>query len=456
MSSSQFRPVSYSTRSRHSSNLATLVAAVFYLLLALAGAKAYADENEFGIVDQDVESPESVDKQEGLNAAVGALPEGRYDILTDKLWAIQKTHFGRPKSFPALASWERRMSRDKGFDYALVNASVVQHGSEGGEYYADNEMDLYLQWRFHRREATTSRFYFWGTWVQTFSDLPNGAFSRSQDLLTGTISAGTDPGKSFVAPSALWWEQTFEKTGLSYSVGQLYATSLWGNNRYTADDREAFMNSVLSSNVGLPWSSVPRGLGGMVKKSTRVGYVAAGVQNANGDQTTIDFSTALDGKFLYVAEFAFTPNLNLDTEGAYKLSFGRIDQTGDPNTETGAAGWGLGLSARQEINDRIGLFAQYRRSFGGRVAQGVETSANAGLVFKQPFGWTDDSLGLGFLYAHPSDASLRDEFGAEVYWRLQLTHRLDITADIHLYRQRARADTSSTAIVVGARFRYIL
>ena len=348
------------------------------------------------------------------------------------------------------------MSRDKGFDYALVNAPVAQHGSEGGATYVDNELDLYMQWRFHRGEATTSRLYFWGTWVQTFSDLPNGAFSRSQGLVTGTISAGTDPGKSFTAPSALWWEQTFEKPGFSYSVGQLYATSLWGNNRYTADDREAFMNSVLSSNVGLPWSNVPRGLGVTVKKSTRFGYVSAGVQNANGDQTTIDFSNVLDGKFLYAAELAFTPNLNQDTEGAYKLSFGRIDEVGDPSTETGAAGWGLGLSARQELNNRIGLFAQYRRSFGGRVAQGVETSANAGLVFKQPFGWADDSLGVGFLYAHPSDNSLRDEFGAEVYWRLQLTHRLDFTADVQMYRPRARTDTTSTAVVIGARFRYIL
>ena len=413
----------------------------------------------FGVTAAESDSPraapETIHSLE-LKEEVGELPEGRFDRLTDKLFPISRPHFGGDISLKKLSDWERRISSEKGFDYAFINAPLFQAGSENSEHYADNEMNLYLQWRVGEDGQTKSRVFFWGTYLQTFSSLPNGAFSESQNLITGTISAGTDPEKSFVAPSALWWEQNFINQGFTYRVGQLYANSMWANNRYTADDRQGFMNSVLSSSVGLPWSDHPRGLGGMVRKSIGFGYLSFGIQDAEAEQDTIDFNSFTDGGFLYTAEVDLSRNLDTGEEGKYKLTLGYMDSTERGQKLMASSGWGLALSARQEFANRMGLFAQFRRSMNDRVAQGIETAANAGVVFNSPFGWPDDELGIGLLYANPSDELLRNEFGAEVYWRLQLTHRFDITPDIQIYRPTGQGAADNTTMIFGLRLRYIL
>jgi hypothetical protein len=395
--------------------------------------------------------------EQDMKEAARELPEGRFQAITDKLFPIESTHFGGEIAFPQLSAWERRVSAEHGFDYAFVNAPVFQAGSEGNESYADNEMDLYLQWRLNENSEVASRVFFWGTYVQTFSDKPNGEFSRSQQLLSTTISAGTDPNKDFSAPSALWWEQTFKTSGTTYRAGQLYATSLWGNNRYTADDREGFMNSVLSSNVGLPWSDRPRGVGLMVKKATGLGYVSAGVQDAKANQTSIDASSFLDGRYLYTFELSSTRDYDTASEGRYKLAVGYMDSSDvydEQGRETQDSGWGIAFSAQREFEGNIALFSQLRHSFNGRVASGVKTSANVGIVFNRPLGWGNDSLGFGLLYARSDDENLRDEFGVEAYWRLQITHRFDLTPDIQLVR-RARGDSGISAIP-GLRLRLLL
>ena len=242
--------------------------------------------------------------------------------------------------------------------------------------------------------------------------------------------------------------------GWPCSVGR-YATSLWGSNRYTADDREGFVNSVLSNNVGLPWSNVPRGLGVAARKSTGIGYVAAGIQNANGDQKTIDFDTAFDGNFLYAAEFAYTPGVGTDRAAAYKLTVGRIDIPA-ANGNPASYAVGVALSARGELNESVGLFAQYRRTVRGPSAQDIKSSANAGIVFNRPFGWRNDALGIGLYYAEPDSNEFRDEFGAELYWRLQLTYRLDFTPGLQITRPTGRSDDGGTTFVYGFRLRFIL
>ncbi len=398
-----------------------------------------------------VDDAAQAEAREALNQAAGELPEGRFELLTEKLFPIERPHLGGEITLKGLSEWERRLSRDRGIDYAFVNVPIGQIGSVGGETYADNEMNLYLQWRPRENATVTSRVFFWGVYQQTFSSLANGAFARSQGLLTGTVSAGTDPKKSFTAPSALWWEQAFHRSGFTYRAGQLYATSLWGNNRYAADDREGFMNSVLSSNVGLPWSDRPRGLGLMIKQALGFGYIAAGVQDAKAAQDRIDFNSFFDGRLLYALELGMTPALNTDREGRYTIAVGYMD-TAPGNQQSSA---GLALSARQELGPALGLFAQLRHTFGNRVAQEIRTAASLGVVFNRPFGWGDDALGMGLLYARPDDRALRDEFGAEAYWRLQLTHRLDFTPAVQIIRPRARG-SKGTSVVGSLRLRYVL
>ncbi|MCK5722302.1 MAG: carbohydrate porin [Gammaproteobacteria bacterium] len=51
---------------------------------------------------------------------------------------------------------------------------------------------------------------------------------------------------------------------------------------------------------------------------------------------------------------------------------------------------------------------------------------------------------------------MEKEHGFEVYWRLQLTHRLEFTPDLQVYLTPAKAVDNSRTIVFGLRLRYLL
>ena len=67
----------------------------------------------------------------------------------------------------------------------------------------------------------------------------------------------------------------------------------------------------------------------------------------------------------------------------------------------------------------------------------------------------DDWLGIGYFYADPSDAALDEEHGFEVYWRFQLTHRLEFTPDLQVYLTPATAVDDDVTTVLGLRLRYL-
>ena len=403
-------------------------------------------------------SAQAMKDQGTADAALGPPIAGRFESLTDQIFSTTMHHLSDRLSFIDYYKWKRNLSASHGIDFAWLNTPILQVGSEDGKTYLDNEMDLYIQWRAFENERTSGKVFFWGLWVQTFTDLPSGAFARSQGLFTLPNGGATDPDKTIVAPSALWWEQSYHTIGLSYRVGQLYASSLWGSNDYLGDDRAAFMNSALGTNQGGPWASGNRGLGAMAMLKNEILYASLGFQDAKGDQQQIDFDSFGDGKFMYLGELGFTPSFAAKHDGAYKLTVGYVDETGQASRPADRSGWGLILSVRQDIGDDYGLFGIYRRSWD-RSVNNTEVAAGGGVVWKRPLGWVDDRLGLGALYAKPyddMDGTLREEYGLEAFWRFQLTPRLDMTPDLQLYLQPGRKIQDDPAAVFGLRLRYIL
>jgi len=385
-------------------------------------------------------------------------PFSNFETLTDQFFPTTMVHLSDRLSFSKYVDWKRRLSSRRGIDYILLNTPIFQVGSEDGETYLDNEMDLYFHWRLIENDRTTGKIYFWGVWVQTFSDLPSIAFARSQGLVTFPNGGRTDPNKSFVAPSSLWWEQTFERIGVTYRVGQLFAPALWGANKYLGDDRSTFMNTAFSTDQGAPWSSASRGLGAMARVGVRSFYAALGFQDSKADPTRIDFSSFGDAHFVYLGEVGFTSNFVGKSPGNYKLNFGYVDGQDSGSAPDQRSGWGVIVSATQDIKEDYGLFAIYRHSWD-RYVDNIEAAATAGFVWKKPLGWVDDRLGIGGLWAKPRNTGAeaqRNEFGIEAFWRLQLTHRLDLTPDLQLYLQPGASDRDDPVVVLGLRLRYVL
>jgi hypothetical protein len=384
--------------------------------------------------------------------------EPRFPVLTDDIYATTDHHFSDTLALPEYYQWKRDLS-GRGIDFVLLNTPIVQWGSENGQSYVDNEMDLYLQWRAFDNDRTEGKVFFWGLWVYTATELPSGAFAGSQGTINLPNGGATDPGKSVTAPSALWWEQTFKRSGLNYRVGQLYAASLWGANSYLGDDRATFMNTALSTNTGVPWAGGNRGLGAMLTWTQPRFYGAIGFQDAKGDQGEIDFGSFSDGKYSYLAEVGYTPDFN-GRKGAYKFVIGQVDDT-STSTATGVAhkkGRGIILSAEQDVSDTVAVFGIYRNS-QDRVQSNFETTGGAGFVVKQPWGWDNDMMGFSAFYGRPHDSlggTRQDEYGIEGFYNLQLTPRLSFTPDVQIFLQPGHTSQTNTPVVVGFRLQYVL
>lgn len=385
----------------------------------------------------------------------GNQPEGKFKNLQDGIYPTYKPHLSDKLSFSDYYQWKRGNSARYGIDYLYSNAPIYQIGSMGNESYFDNLMDLYLQWRLFEEKTWSGKIFFYGLYVQTFSDKPTGEFADSQNLLTSPNDGATDPNKSFVSPSALWWEQNLWSNRFIYRVGQLNTRALWGTNKYLNDDRYSFMNSVLSTDVGVPWYTGSRGLGAMTSIQNDWFYLSAGFQDAKADQEKIDFTSLADGKFVYLGELGFTPTFGIKNKGKYKLTIGYVEKTGDNRKKSECNGWGLTLSIRQDFSEGFGLYGVYRHSWDREVG-GVKRTAGTGVVFTRPFGWVDDWLGIGYFFTDASDSALEKEHGFEIYWRLQLTHRLEFTPDLQVYLTPAKAVDNSRTIIFGLRLRYLL
>ena len=385
-------------------------------------------------------------------------PVPKFDILTDDIYATKDPLLGDRLSFPKNYAWKKKLSGNLGFDYALLNTPLFQAGSVDGKVYGDNELDLFLQWRAFDNDQSMGKVFFWGLWVQTFTDLPSGAFAKSQGLRAFPNGGATDPDKSVVAPSAFWWEHEFKPAGITYRIGQLYAPTLFGSNSYLGDDRATFMNTILGTNQGTPWASGNRGLGAMASYTKNEFYASLGIQDAKADQKSLDFGSFTDGKFAYLGEVGWTPNFEGTHQGTYKMTMGYVDQTGPGNDPANQSGWGWTLSAQQDINDAYGLFGILRRSHG-RVISNTDTAAGLGFTINKPLGRADDMLGFGAFYSKPfknGNGSFRDEYGIETFWNIQLTPRLKFSPDIQIYLQPGRVNQDGPVLVAGFRFQYVL
>ncbi len=396
--------------------------------------------------------------QEELSFASDPQLGGPFQVLTQTIFPSSDHHLSDRLTFPDLYKFKQDLSARRGIDFAILTAPVFQAGSGANTTYLDNELDLLFSWRLIENPQTTGRIFFYGIWVQTLSSLPTGAFAESQGVFTLPNSGGTDPDKSFVSPSALWWEQNFNETGIRYRVGQLWSTNLWATNEFYGDDRATYMNSLLGSGAGVPWIGGNRGLGAMVSVERPGGYLSFGFQDSKADQQSIDFKSFGDGRYSYLAELGLNTSGNEDTAGAYKLTLGYVDANGEPGANALPGGYGLNLSGQQRLNEDFAVYGFYRRSWD-RFAANVEQAAALGVTALSPFGWDDDNASIAAFYARPADdqaGALRDEWGFETFWRFQLTPRLDATPSTVVYLRPGRVSQDKPVAVLGFRLRYIL
>jgi carbohydrate-selective porin OprB len=81
----------------------------------------------------------------------------------------------------------------------------------------------------------------------------------------------------------------------------------------------------------------------------------------------------------------------------------------------------------------------------------VQQSLATGFVFTQFLGYNNDWLGVGFTWTDPSDGNRRDDYGMEMFWRLQLTRDIQLTPDVQFCFDPSRNPNRDLEVAFGLR-----
>ncbi len=341
----------------------------------------------------------------------------------------------QPFDLPIYQLFKQRLAEQHGFDYLLAYTPLFQLG-ERGKDYMDAELDFGFIWNLYDDGCSQGNLLAYMLWVQTFSNMPTGEFSQQYGVVTQPNSGGTDPNFATTQLNILAWEQTWLDESISLRVGQLRNDFFFGTNKYHNDDRYVFLHSVLSGLQGINWAATGKGIGAMLDVRGERFYTTVGFSDAKARQTYPDIQSFFDGRYHYLGEVGWTPTFGCDSEGEYKITLSHTARTGDPNDVSQRQGYGLILSASQDINRRVGLSARWNKSFE-RFNAGLRESLAAGFTFTGVGNYEDDWFSIGYFYGKPIDRSLDEEHGMEFYWRAQITKTIEVTPDFQVYFDRA-------------------
>jgi porin len=300
-----------------------------------------------------------------------------------------------------------------GFSY-----TVVYQGATGGPGIRDaagQDADVFGNWRLFgpKDDPNNGYLYFAGEWRGDMgTDIAPGALGGQIGSLWGTTNGF---GEQPFTLKEIYWEQHFGGNNLIVRVGKLDPENYYNSN-YWQSDTKYFLMQTFSS---FPVRAFPgQGLGmNVTAKLSDLWYISTGFQDAQGKKTTSGFDTFFDDFNLFSAfEIGYTPTIQGLGKGTYRLTAWYRDageRDGQPHDA------GIDLSIDQQVGDHLRPFFRYGAGEGN--IKGIEQLLSAGVGWEGKLITDSDVIGVGASWGRPSDRELRDQFGAEVFYRLQVS-----------------------------------
>jgi hypothetical protein len=276
---------------------------------------------------------------------------------------------------------------------------------KSGKWIGDGSIDLYA----------TSRGDDWtGTTTAEFQALLGLAMPVNDNNVNGTQTS----------LAQFSWEQRMFDEFFELVFGQLDPVNIWDKNRFAGYDRVSFLHKALSANPVRPFPG--SGLGLSVELSGSRGFhLKGGIMDADANNEYPDFDSLGDSEWATFGELRIETAEELYGKGNYRFGFQHIDETIDGPEDTA-----FSFSFDQELSDDVGAYFRYGNGDGNRTR--IRYFLSTGLVWKQPIISTDDWLGFGYFWSRPREN--RREYGGEIYWRIQLTRRAQLTPDVMFIR----------------------
>jgi carbohydrate-selective porin OprB len=261
-----------------------------------------------------------------------------------------------------------------------------------------------------------------------------------------TILPNDDVGDATNALAHLAYTQKFCDGCVEVSVGQLALKIMLDQNDYAGWDRVSFISGPLSGNLVRNFPIAAFGIDTTVHLTSDL-QVSLLVADADGYPFYPDFKS-FGRRFVYVPGFVYTPVICGLGKGRYEVNFSHTERT-ERFGGTGPSSSVWLFSFQQELSPKLATFLRYGTGDGRRTT--VQRSLVSGVVFTEAFGFSDDWLGVGFIWNEPTDNSRPDDYGFETFWRLQLTEHVQLTPDFQVYFDPSSSPTRDTEMAFGLR-----
>jgi len=207
----------------------------------------------------------------------------------------------------------------------------------------------------------------------------------------------------------------------------------------------AFMNDASFNN---PTTALPQqglGLVGRVFFTDHI-YVAGGLHDANGVPTRIDFDSFFSVREYFTwAEAGWTTSPGGEAGGdSVHVTAWRSDPRDEADLDEG---WGINFSAAHTFGKRWIPFVRVGHSNGGGGALLSElVSGGVGVRVR-----SDDLVGTAVSWGRPPEGQGPDQVTVEAFYRLQLTHNLQLTPGFHWTTQPSLSNTIWIGSVIRLR-----
>jgi len=348
-------------------------------------------------------------------------------------------------------AWKADFAKSSGLNYLIEYGLISQWGSQAGDnFHADHELNVIGMWDLVDNPTFGEGQLMW--WFQnavTLGDATTSAFNQSLGALSPVNGGDTAPYANANRLQQLSWEQRLPDDRTRFMLGKLTTRVLMNLNRYAVSDREDFFSPMIVNNLVVPFTA-RLGLGAFVEHRTDDWYLSALIRDADAEDDFVDFDSPSSGNWEYASEIGLTPEMDGLGEGIYRITYHYTDAIGEAESLQ-PSGWSLSASFDQDIGESVGAFFRY--AYADEAWRAFAQRAAIGAQLKGPFSHPDDRIGVAGWWGDPNGKASRDEYGLELFWKLQLTGNLELSPDLQVIFDPARAPSRDAVFAGGLRLR---
>jgi porin len=316
-------------------------------------------------------------------------------------------------------------------------------------------------------QAAAGRSEWQGNWTLIGRDTPNIgslSFRFENRHLLGTDIAPASLGNEFGSVLSVgngfssfdWaitefaWRQDLLNGDLHISAGKISATN-WYNSHFLSSKKQGFQNAALQQSSTSPLPG--RGFGifsGFQLNDNLV--LVGGMHDANARSSGNPFDTIDRSEFYHSAELRWLPNgWDRHKWDQVRIQLWHQDarvQSGIPSAQ------GVTFLASHLFDEKWMPFVLGGFSDGNASKLQAEFTAGLGLNFDTRNGKPARILGLGASWGNPSDDTLHDQYTLEVFSKIHLAERFDVTPSVQLIINPANNPHKQVVTVIGIRARF--